>query len=50
MIDYVFKYGTGNLIIIYCCVYSKSLGIIENIIWNSMELMRVTESSSQIDK
>jgi len=50
MIDYVFKYETGNIIIIYYCIYLELLGIIENIIWNSMELIRVVESSSQIDE
>ena len=44
MIDYVLKYGTGNLIIIYHCIYSGLSGTIEDVIQNSMELIRDTES------
>ena len=29
MVDYVLKYGTGNLIIIYCCMYSGLLATID---------------------
>jgi len=32
MIDYVFKYGTGNLIIIYHYTYFKLLGTIGDIV------------------
>ena len=50
MVDYIFKYGTGNLIIIYCCIYSKLLGTMMDVIQNSMELMRDTESGPQVNK
>jgi len=49
MIDYILKYKTGNLIIIYCYVYSRLLDIVEDIIQNSMELTRNARFSFQID-
>jgi len=36
-------YRTSNLIIIYCCVYFGLLGIMGNVIWSSMELMKGIE-------
>jgi len=39
MVDYVLKYKTGNLIIIYC-EYSKLLNTAENIVQNFIKLMR----------
>jgi len=50
MIDYILKYKTGNLIIIYCYVYSESLGIIEDVVWNSIELMMNARSDPQINR
>ena len=50
MVDYILKYGTGNLIIICCCIYFRLLHTIRDIIWNSMELIRGTESGSQVNK
>ena len=44
MIDYILKYGTGNLIIIYYCTYFGLLDTVGDIIQNSMELMRSTGS------
>ena len=49
IIDYIFKYGTGNLIILYCYVYSRLSGTMGDIVWKSMELMRSAGSSSQIN-
>ena len=40
IVDYVLKYGTGNLIIIYCYIYSRLLNITENVVWNFMKLIR----------
>ena len=40
MVDYVLKYGTGNLIILYCYTYSGLSSIAGNFVWNSMRLMR----------
>jgi len=45
MVDYVLKYEMGNLIIIYHCMYFRLSGTIEDVIQNSMELMRDTEFS-----
>ena len=50
MIDYIFKYGTGDLIIIYYCVYSRLLGTMIDVIWNSIKLMRNIGSSPQINR
>jgi len=36
-------YRTSNLIIIYYCAYFGLLGIIENVIWSSMESIRSIE-------
>ena len=49
MVDYHIKYGTGNLIIIYYYMYSGLLDTIEDIIWNSMELMRSVGSGFWVD-
>jgi len=40
IVDYILKYGTGNLIIIYCYIYSRLLGITKNVVWNFMKLIR----------
>ena len=50
MVDYILKYGTDNLIIIYQCIYFGLSDIIENVIWNSMKLMRDIGSGPQIDE
>ena len=39
MVDYVLKYQTGKLIIIYC-EYSKLLGTAENVVQNFIKLIR----------
>jgi len=39
MIDCIFKYRIGNLIILYCYICFELLGTIVDIIWNSMKLM-----------
>jgi len=44
MVDYVLKYETSNLIIIYHCIYSRLSDTIGDVIQNSMELMRDAES------
>jgi len=36
----ILKYGSDNLIIFYCCAYSKLLNIIRAIIESFTELMR----------
>ena len=46
MIDYILKYKTGSLIIIYHYIYFELSSIIGDIIQNSMELMRSTGFSS----
>jgi len=40
MVDYILKYGTGNLIIIYHCTYSGLLDTIVDVIQNFMELIK----------
>ena len=50
MIDYILKYKTGSLIIIYHYTYSRLLDTIGDIIWNFMKLMRSVGFSPQIDK
>ena len=50
MVDYILKYKTGNLIIIYCCTYSRLLDTIKNVIQNFMELMKDIESDPHVDK
>ena len=49
MVDYVLKYGTGNLIVIYYCACSELLGTVEDVVQNFIKLMRNIESSSQVD-
>jgi len=44
MVDYVLKYKTGNLIIIYYCAYSKLSGTAENVVQNFIKLIRGIES------
>ena len=50
MVDYILKYRTGNLIIIYCYAYSKLLGTTGVIIQNSIDLARGTESGPWVDR
>ena len=50
MIDYILKYRTSNLIIIYCCVYSELLGTAEDVVQNSIKLIRSTGSGPQVDE
>jgi len=38
MVANILKYGSGNLIIFYCCIYAGLSGIIAVVIWNFMEL------------
>ena len=45
MVNNVLKYGTRNLIILYYYVYSRLLSTIEDIIQNSMGLIRSVKSS-----
>ena len=45
MVNNVLKYGTRNLIILYYYVYSMLLSTIEDIIQNSMGLIRSVKSS-----
>jgi len=49
MVNYILKYGTGNLIIIYYCAYSRLIGTIVDVIQNFIELMRSTDSGSWVD-
>ena len=49
MVDYVLKYRTSNLIIIYHYVYSRLLGTIRDVVWNSMELMKNARYGSLVD-
>jgi len=45
----ILKYRSVDLMILYCCVYFGLLSIIEVVVWNSIELIRTTEFSSQVD-
>ena len=49
-VNYILKYRTNNLIIIYYYVYSRLLGTIEDIVQNFMKLMKDAGSSSQVDR
>ena len=49
MINYILKYGTGNLIIIYYYAYSGLSDTTVYVIQNSIKLIRGTESSSWVD-
>ena len=40
MVDYILKYETSNLIIIYCYIYSGLLGTIRDIVQNSIKLIK----------
>ena len=40
MVDYILKYRTSNLIMIYYYVYSGLSDITESVVWNSIELIR----------
>jgi len=50
MINYILKYRTGNLIIIYCCTYSGLSVTMGNVIQNSMELIRSARSVFWVNK
>ena len=49
-VNYILKYRTNNLIIIYYYMYSRLLGTIEDIVQNFMKLMKDAGSSSQVDR
>ena len=49
MVASVLKYGSDNLIILYCCTYSGLLDIMGVVVQNSMILIRNTVFSPQID-
>ena len=49
MVNYILKYETGNLIIIYYCAYSRLIDTIVDVIQNFIELMRSTDSGSCVD-
>ena len=44
MVNNILKYRTKNLIILYYYVYSKLLDIMDNVIWNSIDLIRSVKS------
>jgi len=50
MIDYVLKYKTKNLIILYCCIYSRLSDTTRNIIWSFIKLIRNMESGLWVDE
>ena len=50
MVNYILKYGTGNLIIIYYCAYSRLIGTMVDVIQNFIELIRSTDSGSWVDR
>jgi len=49
MVNNVLKYRTGNLIILYHYIYSKLSGTIENVIWNSIGLMKSAGSGPWVE-
>ena len=49
MVASVLKYGSDNLIILYCCTYSGLLGTMGVVVQKSMRLMRNTGFGLQID-
>jgi len=49
MVDYILKYRTSNLIIIYYCIYSGLLGTMRDIVQNFIKLMKSVGFSPQID-
>jgi len=50
MVDNVLKYGSNNLVILYCCVYSGLLNTMGVVIQNSIRLMRNAGSSLWVDR
>ena len=50
MVNNVLKYRTSNIMILYCCVYSRLLNTMEDIIQNSMGLIQSVGSDPQIDE
>ena len=50
MVDYILKYRTNNLIIIYYCMYSGLSDTIRDVVWNSMELMRSVMFGPWVDR
>ena len=50
MVDDVLKYRTGNIIILYCYIYSGLLGIMKDFIQDSIELIGSIGLSPQINK
>ena len=44
MVNNILKYRTKNLIILYYYVYSELLDIMDNVIWNSIDLIRSVKS------
>jgi len=49
MVADILKYGSINLIIFYCYVYSRLLAIVGVVIQNSMGLMRNVKLDSWMD-
>jgi len=49
MVDDIFKYRTGNQIILYHCTYSRLLSTVKNVVQNSMRLIKSAESGLWID-
>jgi len=50
MIYYVLKYKTSNLIILYHCMYFRLSSTVMNVIWNSIKLIKSTESGPWINR
>ena len=50
MVNYILKYGTDNLIIIYYCAYSRLIDTMVDVIQNFIELIRSTDSGSWVDQ
>jgi len=50
MVDYILKYRTSNLIMIYYYVYSGLSDITESVVWNSIELIRGLWSCPWVDR
>ena len=50
IIDYIIKYRTGNLIILYYYIYSELSDIAEYVVQNSMRLMRSIRIGSWVDR
>ena len=50
MVDYILKYRTENLIILYCYMYSRLSNNTRNVIWSFIKLMRNIRSDSWVDE